>query len=808
MRYRREKSFRGQEAGGKWLSSDSWAVVGIFFLALVVRLVYLYESSDNPTFSSPVVDSMTYHRLARNLADGGQLATNYFWQGWLYPLFLAGLYFLSDNSIIVAKVVQMAVGGVTCALVYLLGRRIFNRRVGFGAGVMVAVYGPLIFFEGELLATGWAAFWSAALVLLFLETIAKKNIAMCFLLGLCGALSILTRATFLPFFGVCYVFLLYRFYGSSGGFRRMGMALVSGLAGFLVIAFPGAWLSWRFGGHFGLMPYSGGVNIYVGNNPDYCETVTARPGWEWQRITNIPTREGLQGDVWAGDRYFKQKVLDYARAEPLEFFGRLASKTLGFFSSREIGRNVDIYLFGKWSQFIHFSVWKQWGFGFPFGVLLPLTAVGMVYCRRELSAPVALFLFLYSLAIILVFVAARYRVVIVPVMSVYASAGLGALVGMLRGRQWGRISLAVVIMGGAVLAASLPGPFCEEQPNYEAELHYCLGYEKMQQDQVNEALVSFGKALELQDDIPSVHNLLGLILQGQGKIDEALVEFNKTLSLNSEYEVAYTNIGNIYLNRGKIDEAIGCYQKALRLNKVEPRAWGNLGLAYHRAGRVDEAIVHYRNSLALESGAPTVRRNLAIALLQSGQADEAMKHFSTLSKASPDDATAHYELAVLLWRQGKVQQAVEQYNEAVRLRSNYAEAHKGLADVLILEGRAVEAVRHYRSALAVKSDWVEVLNNLAWILATHKDATVRDAEEAIRLAQRACELTNYEKPPMLDTLAVAYAGAGRYDEAVETVTKAIELAESAGWEHTVGEYRKHLELYRARRPYSPTDVGE
>ena len=827
---------------GKRLSRDSWAVAGIFFLALVVRLVYLYESSDNPTFTNPVVDGQTYDELARHLAGGGGLATKHFWQGWMYPLFLSGVYFLSGNSIIVAKVVQLVLGGATCVLVYFLGRKIFNRRVGLGGGIIVAVYGPLIFFEGELLATGWIAFWSVALVLLFMEAISKKSLRLCFLLGLCGSLSVLTKATFLPFLLAGYIFLLYRFYGRGGGLRRAGGALLSGLAGFLLIGLPGAWLCYRYAGHFSLTPHGAGVNLYVGNNPDYCETATARPGWEWEKITTIPVREGVRGDVWEKGRYFKQKVLDYARSEPLKFIGGLASKTLRFFSSREIPRNVEIYLFGRWSQFIRFSVWKQWGFGFPFGVLLPLTVVGMVYCRRQLSAPVALFLFLYSLAIILVFVAARYRVVIVPVMSVYASAGLGALVGMLRGRQWGRISLAVVIMGGAVLAASLPGAFCEEEVDYEAELHYCLGFGKFEQGRTDEALVLFGEALRLRDDFPDVHNLQGIIFEEEGNFDAALAEFHKTLSQSPGYADAYTNIGNICFRQDKYEEAIEWYEQALRLRPFDPEMYDDLGQAFHRVGGLVEAITHYRRSLALGNGDPDVRRNLAEALLENGEDDEAVKEFIILTGFVPGEAPAHYDLAVLLaeygkldsaadhyrkalaarrdWpaahyklglvltEQGKRQEAIEEYQEAVRLKSNYSRAHKSLADELMSEGRAVEAVSHYRSVLAVKGDWVEALNDLAWILATSKEAAVRDGEEAVRLAEKACALTEHKDGQALDTLAAAYAAVGRYDEAVATVTKAIDLAAATGQEDTVGEYRKRLELYRARRPYIQTDVSE
>ena len=70
----------------------------------------------------------------------------------------------------------------------------------------------------------------------------------------------------------------------------------------------------------------------------------------------------------------------------------------------------------------------------------------------------------------------------------------------------------------------------------------------------------------------------------------------------------------------------------------------------------------------------------------------------------------------------------------------------------------------------------EALNNLAWVLATSPKAELRNGAEAVRLAERACELTHYGEPLFIGTLAAAYAEAGRFPEAVTTAEKAEQLA--------------------------------
>jgi Flp pilus assembly protein TadD len=88
------------------------------------------------------------------------------------------------------------------------------------------------------------------------------------------------------------------------------------------------------------------------------------------------------------------------------------------------------------------------------------------------------------------------------------------------------------------------------------------------------------------------------------------------------------------------------------------------------------------------------------------------------------------------------------------------------------------------------------LNNLAWIRATDRSAELRDGAQAVKLAERCCKLSNYKMNGTLDTLAAAYAEAGRFDDAIRWQTKAIELAGAAD----TSELKKQLESYQAGKP--------
>ncbi|UCE99320.1 MAG: glycosyltransferase family 39 protein, partial [Planctomycetota bacterium] len=396
---------------------------GIFGLALVVRLLYLWGSSANPFFLNPIVDSASYVNAAGKLAAGDRLSSRFLFQPFFYPFFLSAVFWFTNSSIICAKVIQVLVGAGTCVLTFLLGKKVFGRKVGIIAGFITAFYGPLIFFEAELLATGWAAFWSVVLILLFLKCSSKKSTLLCVWLGVCTGLSILTRPTFVIFAVAGVLWLAIVFYLAGDGLHRFILRVCAIAFGFLLVVIPVGIVNFRLSGRFAILPYSGGLNFYVGNNPNYAKTITARPGPEWEQIISMPIRSGISSDPWERQKFFRQKVIEYVISEPFDFAKGLLHKTIEFLSSREIPRNIDIYFFRRWSELLSLSTWKLAGFGFPFGVILPLALLGLVSYRRQLPVPILLFLIFYPLSIILVFVAGRYRVPIIPVMSVLAGAG-------------------------------------------------------------------------------------------------------------------------------------------------------------------------------------------------------------------------------------------------------------------------------------------------------------------------------------------------------------------------------------------------
>ena len=114
-------------------------------------------------------------------------------------------------------------------------------------------------------------------------------------------------------------------------------------------------------------------------------------------------------------------------------------------------------------------------------------------------------------------------------------------------------------------------------------------------------------------------------------------------------------------------------------------------------------------------------------------------------------------------------------------------------------GKKEEARKHYSAWIKSEVD-VRGLNSFAMNYAANNDPKERDGELAVEAATRACELTGYTKPYILDTLASACAEKGDFDSAVKWQLKAIELLKGS---ENSKLYEDHLKLFREKKTMVP-----
>jgi tetratricopeptide (TPR) repeat protein len=308
----------------------------------------------------------------------------------------------------------------------------------------------------------------------------------------------------------------------------------------------------------------------------------------------------------------------------------------------------------------------------------------------------------------------------------------------------------------------------------------------------------YAKALDLDPASDRARIGLAAALNKQRRFEEAARLLEGTRTRNADAEI---QLGLARASQGRLDEAIDHFQAALRAKPDATQAHQWLGVALKQRGRTEEAFRHLQEALRISPGLAEAHLHLGLMLKQQGKLDEAGEEYRRALALDPRLAAAHNGLGSLLGSRGDLPEAMRHFREAVRIDPDYGDAHNNLGLALRMSGERDEALRHFAAALRIRPDWPAPMNEIAWILATHPDERIRDPRRAVRLAQRAADLTARRQPVILDSLAAAYAASGDFDRAAATAQEAMALAASSGAAGLAGEIGKRLGLYRQKKPF-------
>ena len=240
------------------------------------------------------------------------------------------------------------------------------------------------------------------------------------------------------------------------------------------------------------------------------------------------------------------------------------------------------------------------------------------------------------------------------------------------------------------------------------------------------------------------------------------------------------------------DDAVERYQKALEINPNNARAHLALGTALAMQGLLDEARAHFWEAIRLEPEVAEAHGKLGVVLQRLGKFEDAVEPCRAALGIDPQDPTAHVTLGLVLLELGNTEEAEAHLCEAVRLEPNDPSSRFKLVELLLGGGKPGEAVPHLGHLLKQRPNFVPALLKLASIRATSKDSPLRDVDEAIQLASRACELTSYQDLTSLMTLSECYREAGQFANAVSAAERALWIAHQAGDERSANAIQQHI----------------
>ncbi|MEE9606407.1 MAG: tetratricopeptide repeat protein [Myxococcota bacterium] len=382
----------------------------------------------------------------------------------------------------------------------------------------------------------------------------------------------------------------------------------------------------------------------------------------------------------------------------------------------------------------------------------------------------------------------RYMYLPMIGLSIAVAWGVPALLGR---RRWSRAALAAGA-SAAVAALALCAWF---QVGYWAN-----------------SIAVFERATALVPHSFIAQNALGQAFLREDRFDEAEAAFERAVRTNARSAEPRVGLGDLRLEQERFEDAIDEFRRALGLDPDHAHARTHLGLALLGAGRFREARPEFERALELYAKSGLLRPRgavchfgLARVFAERDQSSDVIAHYEQGLALDPGNGAAHLELGLVLVDRGRGREARAHLERAVALGQTSPDLHAGLGVLSEREGRFPEAIRSYGMALQLRPGWPSTSNNLAWILATCEEQRLRRPEQAVALAEEAASQTGRE-PAVLDTLAAAYASAGRFDDAVRAASEAAALAAARGDEALSATIRERLALYRADQPYVQTSA--
>ena len=306
----------------------------------------------------------------------------------------------------------------------------------------------------------------------------------------------------------------------------------------------------------------------------------------------------------------------------------------------------------------------------------------------------------------------------------------------------------------------------------------------------------YERAIAVTDEnFIALHWLAGVRLRaGDAALAEAM--YRESARVKPRWAGAHIGIGNALSAQGRQVEAMLAYERGLRIDPGHVQGHVQLARALLDAGRVAEARGRALHALALAEDperAKTRGRALralglarrdradarvvfAAALAAAGDVDAALDAYEQAAGEDPRHPEAQANLGVALLRAGRSRDAERALTRAAELGADSSALRAALADAMLAQGRVAEAMAGYRGALSLDPASLHAANNLAWLLATSEDPALRDAEEAVRVAEAALAHAATPGAQLLDTLATSLRAAGRATAADDAARRALEQA--------------------------------
>ena len=582
--------------------STPWrGVIVVAVLALAVRLMHIWGTLDVPTARHLIGDAAGYYAWSQRIAAGEWVGQKAFYQAPLYPYVLAVWDVFGFGSISAIRVMQALCGTVACALLSIAASRMFCVRVGLLSGIMLALYGPAIYFDGIIQKASLDCLLVCAMLACIAALLARWSWPRCALLGAVVSLLCLTRENAMAWHAVLLAWIVWSV-GTKEAIKRRNFEtprkdprgslpdtspngpnqlpryhvtklrnLLAYLLGASLVLLSVGMRNLYVQGEFLLTTSQAGPNFYIGNNANadgrYQPLVRGHetPTFEQRDATELAERAaGHKLTPREVSRYWLGRAWSDILANPIGWLKLTGYKLLLVWNRYEIAdaESIAIYRRHSWVLNPLSSVWH-------FGVLAPLAVLGIALTwnkRRRLAVLYALILTM-TLAVAAFYVLARYRYPLVPLLIPFAAAGCVEF--WRRRAQWrefkGVLSLAAFI----AIICNLP---IQDEKRLDALAEMNAGVALAQAGEIEEAASFFARAVAGHPASAEANYNLALTLALQGKFSDAIPYYDRAILSQPDLIGVHFNLAVAYERAGNSTKALRHFELALQQDPGDSEA--------------------------------------------------------------------------------------------------------------------------------------------------------------------------------------------------------------------------------------------
>ncbi|MDY7009041.1 MAG: tetratricopeptide repeat protein, partial [Cyanobacteriota bacterium] len=208
------------------------------------------------------------------------------------------------------------------------------------------------------------------------------------------------------------------------------------------------------------------------------------------------------------------------------------------------------------------------------------------------------------------------------------------------------------------------------------------GKNLLENEEIEEAIAHFQKAIKLHPSLASAYQNLGDALVKQGKLTEAINYYQTAIKIQPDLWIAHHKLGKIFQEKGDIDAAISSFHLSIEIHPKFPWSYNKLGDILQEKGELESAEKYYQKVIEIECDVWGVRRKLAELQLRIEKLDEAIIECQTAIKTNPTLPWFYKILGDALAHKQQWDEAIKLYKKAIKIKSNNYLFHEKLGYAL------------------------------------------------------------------------------------------------------------------------------